>query len=217
MQGALGITNPQFMWSLCILLAIWIITKKDKWTWSLGFLMFVGLGLKFYFIVPALIFILWYVCVLIISKKTQQVISVVVSVSIGLVAAYLIFYTGGTAGGFIWKPLEIPHQIIEDANLWYDQTMVQERYYIQQLGHMWSPRLWWIEIRTIFYFVFFNFGLRLFGFAGFILFAIFNVKVVKRFVPILLAIIVCTLIPILFIQRGTWWNSIQFLNYLQFF
>lgn len=216
MQGALGITNPQFMWSLCILLAIWIITKKDKWTWSLGFLMFVGLGLKFYFIVPALIFILWYVCVLIISKKTQQVISVVVSVSIGLVAAYLIFYTGGTAGGFIWKPLEIPHQIIEDANLWYDQTMVQERYYIQQLGHMWSPRLWWIEIRTIFYFVFFNFGLRLFGFAGFILFAIFNVKVVKRFVPILLAIIVCTLIPILFIQRGTWWNSIQFLYYAIF-
>jgi len=217
MQGALGMTNPQFMWSLCVLLAIWIITKKDKWTWSLGLLVFIGLGLKFYFIVPALILIVWYVCTQIVSRRASQVIMVLVSVSIGIVTAYIVFYMGGTVGGFIWKPLEIPHQIVEDANLWYDRIMVQERYYIQQLGHIWSPRLWWIEIRTVFYFVFFNFGIRLLGFVGFILLAIFNVKVMKQYVPILLAIIVCTLIPILFIQRGTWWNSIQFLYYAIFF
>ncbi len=216
MQGALSMTNPQFMWSLCVLLAIWIITRKDKWTGSLGVLVFIGLGLKFYFIVPALIFILWYILTLINSRKFKNAFITVLSTGIGLVISYLVFYSGGASGGLVWKPLEIPHQIIEDANLWYDQIMVQERYYIQQLGHMWSPRLWWIEARTIFYFIFFNFGIRLVGVVGIALFAIFNKRNARRFIPILIGVIVCTLMPILFIQRGTWWNSIQFLYYAIF-
>jgi len=198
------------------LLAIWIITRKGKWTEWLGVLVFVGLGLKFYFIVPGLIFIVWYVLTLIITRKFKNASLTVLSTGIGLGIAYLVFYMGGSSGGLIWKPLEIPHQMIEDTNLWYDQIMVQERYYIQQLGHIWSPRLWWIETRTIFYFVFFNFGIRLFGVIGIILFVIFNKKNVRQFIPVLLAVIVCTLMPILFIQRGTWWNSIQFLYYAIF-
>jgi branched-subunit amino acid transport protein AzlD len=209
-------TNPQFVWSLCVLLGIWIITRKNQWSGWLGVLVFVGLGLKFYFIIPALILIFWYVLTLIISRKFKRAFITVLSTGIGLGIAYLVFYTGGASGGLVWKPLEIPHQMVEDTNLWYDQIMVQERYYIQQLGHMWSPRLWWIEARTIFYFIFFNFGIRLFGVIGVVLFAIFNKKNTRQFVPILFAVIVCTLMPILFIQRGTWWNSIQFLYYAIF-
>jgi hypothetical protein len=216
MQGALNMTNPQFMWSLCVLLAIWIITRNHKWAGWLGVLIFVGLGLKFYFIVPALILIFWYVLTLIISRKFKDASLTVLSTGIGLGIAYLVFYMGGASGGLVWKPLEIPHQMIEDTNLWYDQIMVQERYYIQQLGHIWSPRLWWIEARTIFYFIFFNFGIRLFGVVGIILFAIFNKKNTRQFIPILLALVVSTLMPVLFIQRGTWWNSIQFLYYAIF-
>lgn len=216
MQGALSMTNPQFVWSLCVLLGIWIITRKNQWSGWLGVLVFVGLGLKFYFIIPALILIFWYVLTLIISRKFKRAFITVLSTGIGLGIAYLVFYTGGASGGLVWKPLEIPHQMVEDTNLWYDQIMVQERYYIQQLGHMWSPRLWWIEARTIFYFIFFNSGIRLFGVIGVVLFAIFNKKNTRQFVPILFAVIVCTLMPILFIQRGTWWNSIQFLYYAIF-
>lgn len=217
MQGALSMTNPQFMWSICVLLMIWIVVKKEKLIWTLGMLVFLGLGLKFYFIVPALIFICYYVLSLLVSKKIRSAMTVVLSVSIGLIAAYMIFYKGGAPGGLIWKPLEIPHQMIEDKNLWYDQIMVQQRYYIQQLGHMFSPRLWWIEAKTIFYFIFFNFGLRFFGVIGAALLMIFKRKSSQQLAPFLFTIVICTLMPIFFIQRGTWWNSIQFLYYGIFF
>lgn len=217
MQGALSMTNPQFMWSLCILLGIWIITREGKGTVYLGLLVFIGLGLKFYCIIPASIMICWYICELFVSKQMKKAVIIMISVSMGISMAYVMFYMGGAPGGLVWKPLEIPHQMIEDKNLWYDQVMVQERYYIQQLGHMWSPKLWWIEIRTVIYFIFFNFGIRLVGVIGVALMAIFNMRNTRRFLSIILAIIACTVMPILFIQRGTWWNSIQFLYYAIFF
>ncbi len=213
MQGALSMTNPQFMWSLCILLGIWIIIQNRKQTKLLGLLVFIGLGLKFYFVIPALILISWHLGGLLVSKQVKNAAIIALSTSVGLACAYVMFYMGSAPGGLVWKPLEIPHQMIEDKNLWYDQIMVQERYYIQQLGHVWSPRLWWIEIRTIFLFILFNYGLRLVGVIGVALMAMLNVRNTRRFLPMIFAIIACTVMPILFIQRGTWWNSIQFLYY----
>ena len=216
MQGALSMTNPQFMWSLCVLLGIWIITQKDKWTKALPFLVFAGLGLKFYVIVPASILIIWYIGKLLVSKQIKKAVTTLMLVSLGTTAAYLVFYAGGSSGGLIWKPLEITHQIVEDKNLWYDEIMVQQRYFIQQLGHVWSPRLWWIEIRTIWYFIFFNFGLRLVGVLGGIFLIMFRRKHMGHLVPLVLIVIASTCMPILFIQKGTWWNSIQFLYYAIF-
>ncbi len=217
MQGALSMTNPQFMWSLCVLMAIWILTTRDRWPATIGLLMFAGLGLKFYFIVPAGVMVGWYLIRCILNKNIKSFVMALASTGVGLLFAYIIFYSGGIPGGLIWKPLEITHQMVEDTKLWYDQVMIQERYFIQQLGHYWSPRLWFIEIKTIFYFVFFNFGVRVVGVLGVLLLTLFGRGKYTKSVLILLVVFVSTVMPILYIQRGTWWNTIQFLYYAIFF
>ena len=217
MQGALSMTNPQFMWSLCVLLALWIFTTKDKWPGIVGLLIFAGLGLKFYFIVPAVIMVGWYLVRCILNRNIKSFMVALASTGAGVVMAYVIFYSGGTPGGLVWKPLEITHQMVEDKNLWYDQVMVQERYFIQQLGNFWSPRLWFIEVKTIFYFIFFNFGIRMLGVLGILVLTLFGRGKYTKSILILLIVVMSTVMPILYIQRGTWWNTIQFLYYAIFF
>ncbi|HNQ31867.1 MAG TPA: hypothetical protein PKJ68_05285 [Candidatus Woesebacteria bacterium] len=217
MQGALGMTNPQFMWSLCVLLALILILRGSRRTWwMVGPLLFIGLGLKFYFIIPAVIFIAFYTLAAVIHRHFRSTFILLASAFLGIAAAYLMFYHGSAGGGLIWKPLELVHQIVEDKDMWYSEVMVQERYYIQQLGHMFSPRLWWIEARTIFYFLFFNFGIRLIAVVGIIGMMIAHFTRHKHLLPFVISIVVATLIPILFIQKGIWWNSIQFLYYAIF-
>ncbi len=216
MQGALGMTNPQYMWSLCVLLALLILLQGKRRLWVTGVLVWIGLGLKFYFIVPALITVLWYAISSVIRRDYRKSMVIAVSCLIGCIAAYIMFYGNVSSGGLTFKPLEITHQIVEDPTMWFDKRMVEERYFIQQVGNYLSPRLIWIEIRTIFYFLFFNFGIRLLGVVG-ALYVLLKSPTLRSHVALLLIIITTTTVmPILFIQKGTWWNTIQFLYYAIF-
>lgn len=216
MQGALSMTNPQYMWSLGVLLAIWLLLQNGRRVWLAGPLIFAGLGLKFYFILPALLSVLWYVVVYVLNGRRRLILPLLSSTFIGISTAFLLFYSGSSRGGLVLNPLAIPHQIIEDKDLWYDQVMVQERYFITQLGHYFSPRLWWIEARTIALFVLFNFGIRIVGVVGSILLVLRNRKGGGMISMMLLIIVACIMMPILFTQQGTWWNTIQFLYYAIF-
>lgn len=215
MQGALGMTNPQFMWSLCVLCLIWICVASKKLQWILGPLICIGLGLKFYFIAPALVFVIWSLGENIVYRRYRAFFVLLVSCVLSIACAYILFYKGqgGGSGGLIWQPFALTHQMVEDRNMWFNEEMVRQRYFLLEAGSFMSPRLWWIEIQTIFYFIFFNYGIRIVGVIisplAYLLFRSSR----KTIVLLGTSIILSTLLPILYIQKGTWWNTIQFLYY----
>lgn len=218
MQGPLGMTNPQFMWSLCVILALWVLleTKNKKW-WLLPILIFIGLGLKFYALVPLSILMLFYMAKSILLKEYLRGLIIIAGYVAGVVFAYYLFYfsrSGG--GGLVWQPFAIPHQMIEDPNMWHMPELVRQRYFLLEAGNMFSPRLWWVEVKTLLYFINFNYGIR---FVAFLL-APFLFLCVPRFrkhwqeAIIGYAIItLTTATTVMFIQNGVWWNTIQFMYY----
>jgi len=219
MQGAVSMTNPQFMWSLCVLLAMLLVINIGKKTWLLGVLILVGLGLKFYFILPAIIIASIYLCSLIYSKSYSKAIVTAFAVFLGTVTAYLLFYAnnGASIGGLVWNPLAISHQIVEDKNMWFNQEWVDQRYFLIQAGKFFSPRLWFIEIKTIGLYILFNYGIRLLGIIGSIAYIVMRKKTSNFSGTMLVIVVACTAVPLLFVQKGTWWNTIQFLYYGIFF
>lgn len=216
MQGALGMTNPQFMWSLVVLLALILSLTTRRYLWSIAPLVFLGLGFKFYFIVPALVFIGYHSFVWWRAGKTRLVLSLIFPTILALSFAYFLFYRNPHGGGLRWDPFALVHLIVEDAELWYSPQLVSARYSLQASDHWWQPRLWAIEAWTGVLFVFFHFGLRLLGILGAAWLIWRRRREMGNLLPYLLAIFASTAPVFLFVQVGVWWNTIQFLYYALF-
>jgi hypothetical protein len=78
-----------------------------------------------------------------------------------------------------------------------------------------GPRLLAIEIFTALLYVVFNFGTRIFGMVDFLYrFARKRVSIIE--VSITIAIIASSVLAFSLIQRGEWWNTIQFFYYAIF-
>ena len=185
----------------------------------MGFLFFAGLSLKFYAVIPLSVLIVSYCLTLLRKRLWKHVTLIVLLCAVGGLASYFLFYkgSGSSAAGLIWQPLSLAHQIIEDQNLWHNKDMVDQRYFLIQSGKWFSPRLWWIETKTILLFLFFNYGLRFVAilFLPFLLITVKEVRAfIKEFTVLFAIVVLSTLISLLFIQKGTWWNTIQFLYYV---
>ncbi len=228
MQSGQALTNIQFALSLVILLIIFYILKTIKlnyrWICIIGFLLLINLGLKFYggFVSAATIYIFLFI-EHISSKdrfKLNQIIKTFteyIILSAFIVLAIVIFYdpfhsfkTGST---FIFSPLAVIHPMIEEPALFYWLKMANARYFLYTKGF--GLRLFLIELFSTSIFLFFSLGLRIFAFIEIgILF--FKKKISKFDLTILLAALSAFLFCILFVQKGDWWNVIQFYYYTLF-
>jgi hypothetical protein len=222
MQAGLTLTNVQFAFSLIILLAFLrlAIVKKVtlKNTYLLGGLLVLALGMKFYGGVIALIFSTIYLLLFLVrSKNVKQFLlhSVVLGVCAG--AAIIIFYNPSaslkTGSVLSFSPLSIVHPLIEEKGLLYMEDTVNARYFLEEHGI--GPRLIAIEAMTLFLFIFFNLGTRFFG----LLYGLGNfvrgkIKTIDLY--LLTGTVVAILLTILFVQKGQWWNTIQFFYYASF-
>ncbi len=118
----------------------------------------------------------------------------------------LIHATKG-ASMFVFSPFATVHHLIEEPSLFYIQNMVLARYYLYQFGM--TPRLLGIELFSSILFVVFYFGIRVIGF-------IYLAKryITRKATPFEIAsgisILVLIAISVLFIQRGDWFNPMQF-------
>lgn len=217
MQGALGMTNPQFMWSILLLMLLQILLHHRSRLVYLGMVIFAVLGLKIYSIVPLAI-ILGMSCVQLLKHREWKRLSGQLIMSLlAMLFAYLIFYAGNKSGGIFFDFLSVPKQMIEDPHMWPQLDLVHQWYTLKQIGTI-GPKYIQVSLEIIWYFVFFNYGVRLlFVFPlGYYLYK-------KRF-SLVYARLTCTtivlfstLMPILFIQSGDWWNTIQFLYFGLFF
>lgn len=222
MQSAHMLYNMQFAFSLVVFLTVLILLKNKtvsfKKMLALGFLVFLNLGLKFYggiisgFTVFSFIFLNYLK-----RKNLNELIKYFLILGLFVLLAVIIFYdpfySFKQGKVFIFSPFAIVHSIIEEPNLFYLKNLVNARYFLYNYG--WGPRLLTIELFSVFIYVFFNFGTRFFGLLYFA-FKLFKRKISLFDLNIFLSILFSIIISVLFIQKGVWWNTVQFFYYAIF-
>ena len=218
-QGAHMTINLQFSFSIPILFGIlFLLSKKLNSTTDsivLGVLVALNFGLKFYGGVLSLFFAVIYLAQWYFRKKNIyqvliQSIIVVLPATFSILFFYNPFSALSSGSVFILSPFAIVHSIIEDPSLFYLKDQVLARYSLQSVG--WSPRLFLIEFTTMFLFILLNLGTRFVGLIYFIL-QLVRKKISRLEWYIIGGIIFSTVLAVAFIQKGVWWNTVQFFYY----
>lgn len=228
MQAGLSLVNLQFALSLVVLLAILnVIMDNHKAQQSntivLSLLVSGALALKFYAGVLSMVLVgLHFLFIFLRQKHIRQTLQsygiLAATILITLIAFYNLFVSAG-GSGLVWSPFSIVHPIIEEKELFYLKDTVNARYFLQEAvketGKP-SPRLVWIEFLTLSIFIIFNFGTRVISIVYLL------IQGARRKLTLLdaylgITTVAAILLTILFIQKGVWWNTIQFLYYALFF
>jgi hypothetical protein len=200
---------------LALLLSLIVLYKKKTTNRDriiLAGLVFFALGSKFY-VASGMIIILatheiinfWQ------TKKLKELFFSFLIFSLTGVIAILLFYDpfNSFKSGSIFKfvPFATVHHLIETPALFPMQNLVLARYYLYE--HGFSRRLLLIELFSSFLFVVFYFGTRTIGFFS-IFWEIIKKKLNKLEMSIIIAIFLNMIFSILLIQKGDWYNPMQF-------
>ncbi len=97
--------------------------------------------------------------------------------------------------------------MIEDPRFFYSSNMVNARYFLY--AHGFSPRLLAIELWSTLLFICYYFGLRVVG-VGYILYAIFKRTLSRLEIALICTLTLSLFLTLGFIQKGEWYNPIQF-------
>lgn len=222
MQSGHSLINPPYAISLIFILAILniLIDKKQNYKVFivLGILTFLCFAFKFYAGVIGLVLIVSnYFFTFLKKRNISSFTSGAFLLFIFAILSIFLFYDpfGSSKSGsaFSLSPLSLIHPFIEERKLFYMEQTVLARYFLQEQGI--GPRLLYIEGLTISLFLFFNFGTRIFGFL-YIAHLALRKKLAIFDLSVLIAILTGILLPSLFVQRGEWWNTIQFFYFSLF-
>ncbi len=222
MQSGHTLINIQYAFSLVVILFLLtlIIEKKSDTKTSLliSFLVFVNLGLKFYAGVITLFMVgLYYFHLFLISKKKVviflQFLPSVVAAALALLMFYDPISSSKTGPSLIFSPFAIVHSMIEERDLLYMRDMVDQRYYLASKGF--GLRLLRIDLISVLLYFFFNFGTRIIGFYYLIKSSL--IRKIRFFDFLIFTTIIFSItLAVLFIQKGEWWNTVQFFYYAIF-
>ncbi|MBI3620457.1 hypothetical protein HY214_04950 [Candidatus Roizmanbacteria bacterium] len=200
---------------LIVLAALLIIEKKTirpRGRLLLGGLLLLTFGVKFYTGILLGLMIVVFEFLIFISEKKLRPYLLRGTWYIGCIGvSILLFYNpfNKASGGsvFVWAPFATVHHLIEEPSLFYNKNLVLARYFLY--AHGWSPRLIAIEFFSVFLYVLFYFGLRVVGF-----FYIVKQTILRRLtrfeIVLTVGIIAGIIFSVLLIQKGDWFNPIQF-------
>ncbi len=199
MQPPMMLINLQFAYTLPILGYILLIlgkVKKNSYdNLVIALLLFIAMGLKFYggavllalVVVHSLLFKNW--------KRIAYAIT-------AIVLAVVLFYQPKVGQGAImsFNPMATVYPIIEEKSLFYFPKLALARYSDSLIKQSIVGGI------ALAIFVVFNFATRLI--------ALFGWKKWDRYEwSIMISVIVALGANVLLVQRGEWWNTVQFLYY----
>lgn len=216
-QSITYITNMPLAFSLVTFIAILAVSLKSKFNRKdylvISLLLFLTWGFKFYGGVAAILFLFSTLFINTIKKELNFTKSATLLVSITLIStvAIMIFYNPfdsiKTGSIFMLSPFALAHSIIEEKDRFYLPSLVDARYYLYSTN-VFGPRLLAIELFSTFLFFIFTNGTRIIG----LIFILLSKKSKTDF-SLLLTFFTTFLISMLFIQRGDWFNPMQFYVY----
>lgn len=200
-----------------ITLGVLIIYRKKimdkKRIIAIGFLLFIMMGIKIYAEALLIAFVALYETILIFqTKKIAPYLVKGFWYFVCVMAGVFLFYNPFTllqsaTPVFTFAPFATVNHIIESPDLFYMKNLVLARYLL--IEHGISPRLIAIELFSLFLYIFFYFGTRIIGF----------VAIGKQFLTRKIsiwetaatgAIILGIVLAVTLIQRGDWYNPMQF-------
>jgi hypothetical protein len=225
MQGEVGMTNPQFMWSLVGLLYLldiftsYYFRKQNltaKRLFSIGLTLLILSGLKLYSAFIGCIMLLALSSVLIARRQYRSSLILAICTLLALASAYLLFYrqTGSTSG-FILQPFALVKEVFADRRLFYSPQIIEE--WSVLLPN--SKRLLWYQLQATGIYLFTSFGIRNISILFFTWWMIQKLrrKNTSRFYDYICVLVIIALVcvtpGILLIQKGIWWNTVQFIYY----
>jgi hypothetical protein len=220
MQSSTVLTNFPYALTLIVFMVSLIILQKKKISLKerllLGVLVFISLGLKFYG--GAVLLFMFFVNETLVLLERKKIIDFLINNFIYLLFFLLsvwVFYgfenTGGTFG---FAPLALIHPLIEDPQAFYMPKLVLARYYLLE-QNLFSPRLIGIELFNLVLYIVYNSGTRIVGLI-YIIFRIIKRKITREEAVIFMTIIFSALLSFLLVQKGQWWNTVQFFGYSLF-
>lgn len=213
--------NMQYAYSLlCLIIITYLMQLKTRNIWQILMIFVlsaVAASLKFYvaFVITILVGV-FGLGQIISSKSLRRFWDLLLPTALGLLVSILWFYNPlrtSQNSGFAYDPFAITHLMTEDGNLFYNEYLTNARYFLAAIGV--SPRLIAIEALNIVLFLLVNYGTRIIGLYS--LWAKLRSRTWTLFdTSLSITIIGLTLFPILFVQRGSFYNTMQFLYYAIF-
>lgn len=222
MQSGHMLLNMQFAFSLVIMLYMLSMlitaTITVKKSILLGILLFLNFGFKFYAgVISALMIGSFYLIYMIKIKSMRTLPLHILILFLSVVSSLFMFYNPmhslKSGSVLIFSPFAHVHSMIEEPALFYLKNMTNARYTLYQNGF--GPRLLAIELFSLFLYLFFNLGTRFLGLIYWV-FLLCKKKLIKTDIPLMITIVCAITIMTLFIQRGVWWNTVQFFYYALF-
>jgi len=199
MQPPVMLTNLQFAYTLPILGYLLVILGDPKKNYRkeilIGVVLFLAMGLKFY---GGAVLLALVVIHSVLYKNWKRILIA----GIAILTAVFIFYQPKVGGGAIMliKPLATVYPIIEEKSLFYFEKLAMAKYSDSSIKQVVTA------IIALGIFVVFNFGFRIIALLG--------IKKWNKYEwSIALTIIVAILANVFLVQRGEWWNTVQFLYY----
>ncbi|MEI6327138.1 MAG: hypothetical protein WCO78_03375 [Candidatus Roizmanbacteria bacterium] len=229
MQGPVGMTNPQLMWSFVVIVMLinrcLILLHRHSSHWIDMFVIFVlvslGFALKAYS-VPAIIWIITSTAVvLVVQKKWGQSFQLSSSAGLSILLIYLTQYAGSTGGGFAWDPFALVRSMYSDHRVFQNDQVMLEWFQLQKTAP-YSLRLWRYYLGAAGIYTISTLGMRICG-LGLVVQIIHKIIAKSKIDTITMlgglamigALLSC--IPALFlIQKGVWWNTVQFYYFSEF-
>jgi len=217
MQSASTLVNPPFALSLVVILGgMLLLLRLKKWHFwqilGIGFLLGILVNIKAYAGVVGLTALgIFSLAKLIKGERIYLAIF-----GLALVVTGVIFLPLNQKAGslFIFQPFWFIHSMIESADRLYLPRLALARYFLVEKGI--GPRLIAIEAIGLLLFLFGNLGTRVIG--GWDLAEKIISKKTDEFDYFLIGGMISGLVPpLLFVQKGTAWNTIQFFYYFLFF
>lgn len=216
LQPLLMFYNHQYALSLPIILLAITILKNSKESIRkyvlLGAIVSILTGLKVYAGFSVLIILLLYK---IIKARITNIIWTLIHLAIlfSFFIFTILFIGGGGRQTFSYDPLAFVRSLIDDPSHLYNQNIALARTTLESSGRF-SPRLFVLySAFTIMWYVI-NFGPRLVLITQFP--KMFTKKYAEFNLALLISIIILAAIPLIFLQKGDWWNTIQFMYYAVF-
>jgi hypothetical protein len=223
-QPAEYMINPTLALSL-VLFQLLILTlirgvQGTKRTFILFLVMFLLWGSKFYGGVIGGTFVGIYFMSEAAERKVRLRQLIILLAGIGFVSlcAIMVFYnplsTMGKGGVFTLEPFKTIHPMIEDPELLPIMRLARLRYLLYTKSLIFWPILMLIEQTTLTLYLVFAYGTRLLGLGLFFI----REKVSPVYSALFGSVIIATLFPVFFTQKGgDWFNTTQFMAYAQFF
>lgn len=217
------LTNIQYAFSLIILLVVLICIREKTYSWQKVLLLvscvFLCMGMKFYGGTVILTVVGVYIIGMSLKRKKikegiRNLIFLIFATCLSIIFFYNPFVSLHTGWILKFYPLSTVHPIVESTDTFYLPQLVNARYFLLSTGHI-GPKLIAIESLTLFIFIFFNFGIRIIG-LGYIGYKAIIKKVDLFDICVSAGILISLSFSVLFIQKGTWWNTVQFLYYSLF-